>query len=261
MLRNPLADTLRAGKLGLAIIVKQVQSVDIAVAAKNCGYDAINIDLEHSVIPESAAAQICVTALSLGITPLVRVPSHDGYYANRILDAGAMGIVAPHVNTADEARAIVRACKFAPLGERSVAGSWPHLGFQAWPADEVRRLLNATTTVIVMLETPEAVERAEEIAAVPGVDVLHVGSTDLCDALGIPGKFADPALERCFERVVRACRNQGKFAGAGGLGTAPDVMQKMVRMGVRFVTAGNEWAFMLTAARQRADMLRQLQLD
>ena len=260
-LRNPLAETLAAGRLGLSIIVKQVSSVDIAVAAKSCGYDAINVDLEHSVISEAAAAQICITALNLGITPLVRVPSHDAHYANRILDAGAMGIVAPHVDSADEARAIVRACKFAPFGERSVAGSWPHLGYQAWPADEVRALLNATTTVIVMLETPEAVERAEEIAAVPGVDILHVGATDLCDALGIPGKFTDPQVERAFQRVVDACKKHGRFAGAGGLGTVPDVMQKMVRLGVRFVTAGNEWAFMIAGARQRAALLRQMPLD
>jgi 2-keto-3-deoxy-L-rhamnonate aldolase RhmA len=66
------------------------------------------------VISEASAAQICITAQSLGITPIVRIPSHDGYYANRILDAGAMGVVAPHVNSADEARAIVKACKFAP---------------------------------------------------------------------------------------------------------------------------------------------------
>ena len=260
-LRNPLAETLAAGRLGLSIIVKQVSSVDIAVAAKSCGYDAINVDLEHSVISEAAAAQICITALNLGITPLVRVPSHDAHYANRILDAGAMGIVAPHVDSADEARAIVDACKFAPFGKRSVAGSWPHLGYQAWPADEVRKLLNATTTVIVMLETPEAVERADEIAAVSGVDILHVGATDLCDALGLPGAFSDPRLDASFQRVVDACRKHGKVAGAGGLGSVPDVMQKMIRKGVRFVTAGNEWAFMIAAARQRAALLRQLPLD
>ena len=260
-LRNPLAETLAAGRLGLSIIVKQVSSVDIAVAAKSCGYDAINVDLEHSVISEAAAAQICITALNLGITPLVRVPSHDAHYANRILDAGAMGIVAPHVETADEARAIVAACKFAPLGRRSVAGQWPQLGYQAYPADAVRKLFNATTTVIVMLETPEAVERAEAIAAVPGVDILHVGATDLCDAMGIPGRFDDARIAAAFQRVTEACRRHGKHAGAGGLGSAPEVMQKMVRLGVRFVTAGNEWAFMLAAARQRATLLRQLPLD
>ena len=261
ILRNTLAETLAAGKLALAMIVKQVASVDIAVAAKTCGYDAINVDLEHSVIPESAAAQICITALNIGITPIVRIPSHDGYYANRILDAGAMGVVAPHVNTAEQAREIVKACKFAPYGERSVAGNWPHLGYQAWPADQVRRLLNDTTTVVVMLETPEAVEHADEIAAVPGVDILHIGTTDLCDAMGIPGKYSDPAVERAFQKLVTACKAHGKYAGAGGLGTATDVMQKMVRLGVRFVTAGNEWAFMLAAAKQRAGMLRDLKLD
>ena len=90
----------------------------------------------------------------------------------------------------------------------------------------------------------------------PGVDIVHIGSTDLCDALGMPGKFGDPALERSFERVIQACRAHGKYAGAGGLGTATDVMQKVIRMGVRFVTAGNEWALMMAAARQRATLLR-----
>jgi len=75
VLRNTLAETLKAGKLALAMIVKQVASVDIAVAAKTCGYDAINVDLEHSVIPESAAAQICITALNIGITPIVPTPT------------------------------------------------------------------------------------------------------------------------------------------------------------------------------------------
>jgi len=129
------------------------------------------------------------------------------------------------------------------------------------PAVEARKALNDNTLLIVMVETGAALENVDAIAAVPGVDIVHIGTTDLCDAMGIPGKFTDPAIERAFERVVAACRTHGKVAGAGGLGTATDVMQKVVRMGVRFVTAGNEWAFMLAAARQRATMLRQLTLD
>lgn len=261
VLRNPLADTLAAGRLGLAMLVRQVHSVDIAVAARACGYDAINIDLEHSVIPEAAAAQICVTALHAGITPLVRLPSHDGFFASRILDAGACGVVVPHVDNAEQARAIVRACKFRPLGERSVAGNWPHLGYQSWPSDVACRVLNAATMVIVMLETPQAVDNADAIAAVPGIDILHVGSTDLCEAMGIPGRFDNPALAASFARVVAACRAHGKVAGAGGLAGTPQVMQAMVRLGVRFVTAGIEWDFMLAAARQRASMLRELALE
>lgn len=260
-LRNPLAETLAAGRLGLAMLVQKMQGVEIALAARECGFDAINIDLEHSVIPESAAAQICVTALQVGVTPLVRVPSLDGHYASRLLDAGACGIVAPHVETADQARALVQACRFAPQGRRSVAGSWPHLGYRSWPADEVRRIFNAATTVVVMLETPEAISNADAIAAVPGVDILHVGSTDLCELLGIAGRFADPALERCFVQVIAACRRYGKVAGAGGLAGSPEVVRAMVRKGVRFVTAGIEWDFLMTAARQRAALLRELPLE
>lgn len=258
-LRNPLAETLAAGRLGLALLLQKVHSVDIAVAAATCGFDAINIDLEHSVIPESAAAQICVTALHAGITPLVRVPGHDGYCASRILDAGACGIVVPHVNTAEEARAIVQACRFAPLGARSLAGNLPHLGYRNWPAQEVRRVINAATTVIVMLETPEAIANADAIAAVPGVDILHIGSTDLCESLDIAGQFESPALERCFIQVISACRKYEKFAGAGGLAGHSAAMQKMVHLGVRFVTAGIEWDLMVNAAQQRATSLREMQ--
>ena len=258
---NPLVARLARGGLGLALMVRQVQSVDIALAANTCGFDAINIDLEHSVIPEAAAAQICITALLAGVTPLVRVASHDPAVVSRILDAGACGVVVPHVANAEQARAIVRAAKFAPLGERSVAGSWPHLAYGSWPAEETRRALNAASMVVVMLETPEAIAQADAIAAVPGVDILHVGATDLCQAMGIAGRFGDPALQRCFAQVVAACRAHGKVAGAGGLAGRPEVLQEMVLLGVRFVTAGIEWDLMLAAATQRVQALRLLPLD
>ena len=261
MLDNPLQNTLKAGRLGLAMIIKQVRSVDIALAAKTCGYDAVYVDLEHSVIPEHDAAAICVTALRSGITPLVRVPSHDAHHANRLLDAGALGIVAPHVESAAEARHIVDACRFAPLGSRSVANQWPHFGYAPMAPAEARQVLNEKTTVVVMLETPDAIEHAMEIAAVPGVDIVHIGSADLCDALGVPGQYGHPEVEAAYRKVIDACRAHGKVAGVGGMGNAPEVAKKVIRMGVRFITAGNEWAFMMQAARQRATMLRDLPLE
>lgn len=255
---NPLAERLRRGGLGLAMIVKQARTVDIALAAATCGYDAVYVDLEHAVISESDAAQICITAANIGVTPLVRVPGLSAAAITRILDAGALGVVAPHIESADEARAVVAAARFAPLGERSVAGSWPHFHYRTLPAAEVRRVLNAQTMVVCMLETPAAVARADEIAAVPGVDVLHIGSNDLCDALGIPGQFDHPDIARAYDTVVAACRRHGKTPGAGGLGGSLDVARAAIGQGIRFVTAGNDWAFMISAARQRASQLRQL---
>jgi 2-keto-3-deoxy-L-rhamnonate aldolase RhmA len=261
VLRNPLAETLAAGGLGVVLVVQKATSVEIAIAAATCGFDAIYIDLEHSVISEPEAAQISMMAQRVGVTALVRVPSHDAHYANRMLDAGAMGILAPHVESAEEARAIVKACRYAPQGERSVSYSWPHLDYRSYPEEEVRALFNAKTTVAVMIESPRAVERAQEIAAVPGVDIVHIGTVDLSEALGIPGKFADPAIERCYERVTEACRAHGKIAGAGGLAGTPDVLQKVLRMGVRFVSAGSEWSLMLAAAGKRVASLRAMPFD
>ncbi|KDD16036.1 HpcH/HpaI aldolase family protein [Bordetella bronchiseptica] len=259
-LDNPLMARLRGGGLGLSMIVKQVQSVDIAIAAHSAGYDAINIDLEHSVIPESAAAQICLMAQRMGVTPLVRVPTHDAHAINRILDAGAQGIVAPHVESAEQARQVARAARFAPAGERSVSSSWPQLGYRKYPAATARKLLDDATIVIVMLESPQAIEQADAIAAVPGVDILHVGTSDLCDALGIPGQFDHPRIAECVARVARACQRNGLVAGCGGLGNNPEVMESMLALGVRFLTGGNEWAFMMTEATRRARMLRALRL-
>ena len=258
-LRNPLAETLAAGRLGLALIVQKTTSVDIAIAAPGCGFDALSIDLEHSVIAESAAAQICLAALHTGITPLVRVPAHDAHYANRLLDAGALGIIAPHVESVDEARAIVAACKFAPHGTRSATNTWPHFGYRSHDAAAVRAALDAATTVVVMLESPQAIERANEIAAVPGVDIVHVGAVDLCDALGIPGRVDDPRAIACFERVIAACKVHGKVAGIGGIAGQPDVARRVVALGARFLTAGIDWDLMLDAARQRASSLRALE--
>ena len=259
VLRNPLAETLAAGRVGLALIVQKCSSVDIALAAQSCGFDALSIDLEHSVISEGDAAQIAVTALQCDVTPLVRLGSHDAYIANRLLDAGALGVIAPHVESADEARAIVAACRFAPHGARSVSHHYPHFSYRSIDAASARAALNAATTVAVMLESPQAIEQAEAIAAVPGVDIVHVGAVDLCDALGIPNRIDDPRVMECFERVIDACRRHGKVAGIGGVGGHPEVAQRVVRRGARFLTAGIDWDLMLTAARQRVADLRQLE--
>lgn len=156
LLRNPLKDKLSSGGVGLSLIVQKFTSIDIAIAAKTCGFDALYIDLEHSVISESDAAQICVASLMAGVTPLVRLPNHSPDVANRMLDSGALGVIAPHVNSAAQAKAIVDACKFAPLGSRSVSYQWPHLKYKPHAdASAVRAAFNKATTVAVMIESAE----------------------------------------------------------------------------------------------------------
>ena len=262
ILLNPLAERLKSGGLGLALMIRHARTVDIAVAAATCGFDALYFDLQHTPTPEEVVAQISVAASGAGVAPLVRVPDCDYAAALRMLDSGALGIVMPDVSSVEDARQAARHCKFAPLGNRGAYGSWPQLGYRALPALEARKALNDATLLIVMIENQTALENVEAIAAVPGVDVVHVGSNDLATDLGVAGELTHPKVLAAIERVVRACREHGKFPGVGGLtGGDPRRIEQVVKLGARFLTAATEWNLMLAAGHERVKLLRGLKLD
>ena len=254
---NPLVERLRGGGLGLAMQIRHASTVDIVLAARSCGFDAIYFDLQHTPMSENVVAQISVAALSAGVTSIARIPDGDYGMALRLLDAGVLGIVVPDVNSAEDARRAVAACKFSPLGQRSAFGSYPHFGYRATPAPEARKLLNDNTTLIVMLENKAAIERADEVAAVPGVDIVHIGSNDLAADLGIPGELTHPQVNAAIERVIAACRKHGKIPGVGGL-AGGDVkrFEHVVKLGARFLSAANEWSLMMAAGQERVKALR-----
>ena len=256
---NPLVTRLRAGEIGLALMIKHARTVDIALAAKTCGFDALYFDLQHSTVPEDAVAQISAAAVQAGITPIVRIPEGGYGTALRLLDGGALGIVVPDLSTAEQAKEAVSYCKFAPLGNRSNAGRYPHFSYKAVPG--TREILNQNTLVIVMVETAAALENVEAIAAVPGVDVVHIGSSDLSSDLGVPGQNTHPKVIAALERVVAACRKHGKVPGMGGLsGGDAKPYEQAVKLGARFFSAASEWALMMAAGEERVRQLRALPL-
>jgi 2-keto-3-deoxy-L-rhamnonate aldolase RhmA len=256
---NPLAARLRAGDIGLAMMIKHARTVDIALAARTMGFDALYFDLQHSTVPEDAVAQVSSAAVQAGITPIVRIPEGGYGTALRLLDAGALGIVVPDLSTAEQAREAVMHCKFAPLGRRSNAGRYPQFAYQALPAVPSRDALNDNTLLIVMVESLGALENVEAIAAVPGVDVVHIGSSDLSSDLGVPGQNTHPKVLDALERVVAACRKHGKVPGMGGLsGGDSKPYEQAIKLGARFFSAANEWALMMAAGEERVKALRAL---
>jgi 2-keto-3-deoxy-L-rhamnonate aldolase RhmA len=261
-LRNPLLERLRRGELALTLMVRHARTVEIALAAKACGFDGVFFDLQHGVVPEHEISQMAVAALGAGVAPIVRVPENDSAAALRMLDNGALGIVMPDVTTAEDARRAVAACRFPPVGRRGAFGNWAHFGYRPVPADEARRALDEATLLVAMIESRAALENVEAIAAVPGVDVLHVGTNDLSTDLGHPGELVHPEVLDAIERVARACRAHGKHAGVGGL-TGGDIAKALapaIERGARFVTAASEWGLMLAAGRERVAALRALTL-
>jgi 2-keto-3-deoxy-L-rhamnonate aldolase RhmA len=257
---NHMRQKLTAGELVLVMNLRLARTVDIAMVAKAGGYDAIYVDMEHSPYSIETTATICAAALGLGITPLVRVPSHEGHWSSRVLDGGAQGVIVPHVNTRAEAEAVVQHCRFPPLGQRSVMGLGPALGYRAMPLGEINDRLNADTAVIVMLETAEGIDNAKAIAAVPGIDVLLIGSGDLTTDYGIPGQVDHPRLREAYERVAKACRSNGKSLGVGGIRHNVALQGELIRLGARFVIAGTDVNYVLAGARQDTAALRKILL-
>ena len=260
-LENPAKRKLAAGELVLCMGLRQARTVDIAMIAAASGFDSVYVDMEHSPISTETTSTICAGAIGLGITPLVRVPSHDRHHSTRALDGGALGVIVPHVNSRAEAQALVENCRFPPVGHRSVMGTGPALGYRALPLGDINQRLNDQTLLIVMLETPEGIEHADDIAAVPGIDMLLIGSNDLCTELGIPGQLRHPKLRAAFEATAAACRAHGKILGVGGIRGDLELQTDLVRMGARFIIAGSDVTYLMAAARKDAETLRAIKID
>lgn len=257
---NNAKKKLKAGELVLCMGVNQMRSAEVPMIAAACGFDAIFVDLEHSATSLETAAMICVSALNTGITPIARVSSHNPFHAARILDTGAQGVMVPHVENAAEAAAIVKNLRFPPMGRRSAYGTGPTLRYRAIAQGEVNEFLNVQELLIMMLETPEAIENAETIAAVPGVDMVHIGGLDVSNMMGIPAAYRDPRMRAAFEKVARACANHGKAMGVGGARGDLELQKDLIRLGVRYLTTGSDVSYLLAGARPEVAALRALPL-
>ncbi len=137
-----------------------------------------------------------------------------------------------------------------------MGGTGPHYGLRAASIGEAAQALNAADLTIVMLETPTAIKNAAEIAAVPGLDVLLIGSNDLCAEMGIPGDFGNERVAEAYRAMIAACQKHGKFPGMAGIYNEA-IMPRYIEMGARFILAGQDAQFMLAGAAQRTGFMRQ----
>ncbi|MBT5897191.1 MAG: aldolase [Rhodospirillaceae bacterium] len=258
VIANVTKQKLAAGELSLGLGVRIARGVEIAKVAKVCGYDWLFIDMEHSPLSLETVADITLAGLDAGCTPIVRASSHLHHHASRPLDAGAQGVVVPHVNSAEEAKRVVDQCLYPPIGHRSLAGGAAILEYENLPMAEATKVINENLLVVVMLESPEAIANADEIAAVEGVDVLLIGTNDLCAEMGISGQYDHDDVVAAYEATISACRNNGKWAGMGGIYN--DLAERYIRMGVRMVLGGSDLSYLMAAARGRAVALQGIDL-
>ena len=260
ILSNQVLMKMRNNQVVSSMTVRLVKGGEVAQIAKTAGFDSIYIDLEHSSFSMETTSAICHMALAIDLPAFVRVPSNTPEWISRVLDSGALGVIAPHIESAQEARVVVSAAKFQPQGDRSAAGPLPHLKYRSFPATQSYPVMNANTMVIVQFESVKALDHAEEIVAVDGVDLVLIGTNDLTADMGIAGQYDHPLVQAAYEKTIAACAKYGKFCGVGGLSSRPDLVDKFVKLGARYVSTGTDLGFLMAAATQKAKQVSDISL-
>ncbi|MDO5641150.1 MAG: aldolase/citrate lyase family protein [Paracoccus sp. (in: a-proteobacteria)] len=248
---SPILSRLRRGLPCLALGLRTARNPDLVRIAAAAGYHKIWVDLEHSTMALDLAAQFCALARDLGMEAWVRIPDGDFGAIGRILDGGASGIIVPGIETAGDARHAASLCRYPPAGTRSQNAFNAGTGYRRQPNDARIARANGSTVVQVLLETPQAVANAAEIAAVPGVDVVSLGLNDLSSACGIAGQVQSQIIMDYCRAACVAARGAGKLVVIGGI-AGPDHFRALSAMGAApYLFAGIDTEMMLAICEQR----------
>lgn len=218
------------------------------------GFDWLTVEMEHAPINLETAVQSLAVIAAEGVAPLVRVPWNTGENIKRVLDNGAWGIVVPMVNSRAEAEAAVAAARYPPLGQRSVGGQLHAASFDTDPATYYARA-NEEILVVLMIEHVRAIQAADDICRVPGVDVVFIGPNDLCNSMGKAPVFDSPDREfvEAVAHVLTTARKHGVTPGIHVL-DAP-AAQRRIQEGFQFIAVTSEAGMMLAKAREIAGAL------
>jgi 2-keto-3-deoxy-L-rhamnonate aldolase RhmA len=256
MFENKTKQKLQKNELALGFGVHHLRTSATAMLAAASDHDWLFIDMEHGALSPHEASQICIAALPTGITPIVRICADALDEGTRCLDNGALGVIVPHVDTVARAREIAHAYRYPPLGHRSWGGPPAVFGFQAPGNAEAQAALNKAVLVIAMVESPEAVKNAKDIAAVDGIDGLLIGTSDLTAELGISGQIGHAKVTEAYEICAAACKAAGKTLGMGGVYDQENAT-RYIKLGARMILSGSDHNYLLAGAKARSEVLRK----
>jgi 2-keto-3-deoxy-L-rhamnonate aldolase RhmA len=252
--KNTVKQKLQRDELAVGLIMLSADPHIVGIAAQ-AGYDYVMPDLEHTGATLRELEHLVRAADAAGIVPLVRVPGCAKRDILAVLETGVRGIMVPAVESAEEAKEVVAAACYAPLGKRGVYYLGYGSEYGGIPPREHFRRANEELLIILQVETAKGVQHAAEIAAVPGVDCVLVGPGDLTQSLGVPWEFEHPAVWEAIRKTFHATRLQGKVAGIMPAGI--DHARRCVEEGARLLIWGPDLALLQRAAREDAAQLRE----
>ncbi len=212
MRENPVKRALAAGETPLGTMVCEFLTTNVPRLVRSAGADWVLYDLEHSGFGIDRLRDLLPATNATGLVPIVRVPDAVYDSISRVLDLGALGVMIPGCESADEARMLVESGRFPPQGKRGFGLLYQDVWEPGGLPDTLAKS-NDETLLIVQIETAAGLEAVEEIAAVDGIDVLWIGQFDLTASLGIPGQFETETFRDAVARILAAARASGKHVG------------------------------------------------
>jgi 2-dehydro-3-deoxyglucarate aldolase/4-hydroxy-2-oxoheptanedioate aldolase len=245
---------LRAGETVFGCAQQFYRSAEIPRVFAAAGFDFVFVDGEHAGFDLETIQDVAAAAVGAGITPVVRVCELLYSQVARVLDVGAQGVIFPRVEDPRLLESAVSWTKFPPEGVRGFGVLPPLLDYEAQPMEAVMRHLNANVMVVVQFETRRALEMADELLSIPGVDVAMVGPADLSISLGCPGRFTDTRLVSAVEKLMGQCESRGVVPGVHNRDVTGALF--WAARGMRFIGSGSEQSLLLEKSRESMAALR-----
>jgi 2-keto-3-deoxy-L-rhamnonate aldolase RhmA len=229
------------GEVQIGTWVTMIRTPAILTLLQAAGLDFVRVDMEHSSFSMETVADMAALARALDFPMVVRPPEGNREWITRLLDAGVWNLHVPQVDTPEQAAAVVASSRYAPLGERGMYGFGPHTQYRTLPPGEHMAAANARVHVTAMLESARAFEQLDAIAAIPGIDALTIGPTDLAQDLGVLGTSRQrDVLDEHRRRLVEACRKHGKAVSMAV--DSVETVREMIAMGATIVNFSSETA-------------------
>ena len=231
MQENPVKQRLANGESVFGTMVFEFFSPGMPQIAKIAGAEFILFDMEHTAIDLDTVKQQVAYCRGIGLPPFVRVPATDYHFIAHALDAGAVGVMVPMVETREQAEFIVSCSRYPPEGRRGAAFGFAHDDYAPGDVTEKIAAAHARTMIMALIETERGAANVDQIAAVAGIDVLWLGHFDLTNFLGIPGQFTHPRYLDAVAAIAAAANRHGKAAGvlAADIAWGRDYMAKGFR--------------------------------
>jgi len=256
MRKNTVKEMLKAGECVYGTSLEDCLEPEMAVILAKAGLDFFFVDTEHCTSTYAEIQALCRAAHAVNIVALVRVTENRPELITRALDVGAMGIIVPRIHTADAGRTALEVMKFPPLGHRGFGLRSIITDLEGKSAAEEIESCNRETLAVLMIESKAGLENVEEIASLPGVDVLFIGPYDLTLSLGIVEQFDNPIFWNAVDRVVAACKAAGIAAGIQTSNMS--LLQEARRRGARFLLYGSDVAILFAGFKHAISELKKV---